>query len=123
LGIAQRQIHINFDRKEGKKKTYNPLPANIKTIGDWIQIKRIEKNLTRGHVAIKMGIAQRVVWSWERGASRPDNQQLKILVNLFGYDPKNEGAIPGQNRLPPAEYYSAASFMRRPLPWLTHLDP
>jgi DNA-binding transcriptional regulator YiaG len=60
------------------------LPINIKTIGEWILIKRIGKNLTSGHVAAKMGIAQSVVRSWEEGTIRPDSLQMKVLATIFG---------------------------------------
>jgi ribosome-binding protein aMBF1 (putative translation factor) len=62
------------------------LPASIKTIGDIIQVKRMEKNLTPGHLAAKMGIATNLVRSWENGTSRPDNRQLEVLASLLGFD-------------------------------------
>ena len=47
---------------------------NVKTLGDWIKVRQIEKNLTPHHVAVKMGRASAVVVSWERGISFPDSQ-------------------------------------------------
>jgi ribosome-binding protein aMBF1 (putative translation factor) len=88
LGIAQRQIHTKFDQKQGHRCKHNLLPINVKTIGEWIKVKREAKNLTSGHVATKMGIAQSVVRSWEDGNSQPDHQQFKFLAKLFGFDPK-----------------------------------
>jgi hypothetical protein len=38
-----------------------PLPVSIKTISDWIQIKRMEKNLTPYQLSAKMGIATALV--------------------------------------------------------------
>jgi ribosome-binding protein aMBF1 (putative translation factor) len=93
LGIAQRQIHAKFSPKRGRSNHRNPLPVNIETIGDWIKVQREAKNLTSGHVAAKMGIARAVVRSWERGASQPDSQQLKVLAHLFGVDPTTETAF------------------------------
>jgi ribosome-binding protein aMBF1 (putative translation factor) len=93
LGIAQRQIHTEFSQKQGRKNRHNPLPINIETVGDWIKVKRIQKNLTSGHVAAKMGIAQSVVRSWERGASQPDKWQLEVLRDIFGFDPKTEPTL------------------------------
>jgi len=84
LGIAERQIHIKFDQKTARKKKANPLPINVQTIGFWIKSKRMEKNLTSGHVAFKMGIAQSVVRSWEDGSSQPNSQQLKELTDILG---------------------------------------
>jgi len=86
LGIAQRQIRIKFSQKLRKQRNYKPLPESIKSLGDWTQVKRHEKNLTPGHLAAKMGIATSLLLSWEDGDSQPDGQQMKGLVSLFRYD-------------------------------------
>jgi ribosome-binding protein aMBF1 (putative translation factor) len=46
----------------------------------------MEKNLTPGHLAAKMGIATCLVHSWENGAVQPDNRQLEVLASLLGFD-------------------------------------
>jgi ribosome-binding protein aMBF1 (putative translation factor) len=69
-----------------KQNHAKPLPESIKSLGDWIQVKRNEKNLTPGHLAAKMGIATALVRSWEDGTSQPDNRQLKVLASLLGCD-------------------------------------
>ena len=89
LGIAQRSIRVKFSQKVRKSKQDKPLPDGIKTIGDWIQVKRIEKNLTPCHVAAKMGIASSLVCSWENSSKRPDSQQLKVLSSVLGFDAKD----------------------------------
>ena len=86
LGIAQRQIHVKFSQKTRKENHAKPLPESIKTVADWIRVKRHEKNLTPGHLAAKMGIATSLVLSWEDGNNQPDGQQMDVLASLFGYD-------------------------------------
>jgi ribosome-binding protein aMBF1 (putative translation factor) len=86
LGIAQRQIRIKYAQKSRKQRRSKPLPMSIKTIGDLIQVKRHEKNLTPGHLALKMGIATSLVHSWEDGTAQPDNRQLKTLAGILGVD-------------------------------------
>jgi ribosome-binding protein aMBF1 (putative translation factor) len=44
----------------------------------------MEKNLTPGHLAAKMGIAMALVRSWESGGSQPDRKQLQGLANYLG---------------------------------------
>jgi len=61
--------------------------------GDWIRLKRAEKNLTSGHMPAKMCIADSVVRSWADGNSQPDNKQLTFWANFFGSDPKKEANI------------------------------
>jgi len=93
LGIAQRTIHIKFSQRQAQHNRFNQLQSNHLTIGDWIKVKRTEKNITSGHVAAKMGIAQTLVRSWEGGESQPNSQQLRLLVNLFGSDPKKQATL------------------------------
>jgi ribosome-binding protein aMBF1 (putative translation factor) len=85
LGIAQRQIRIKYAQKSRNRNRSKPLPENIKSLGDLIQVKRHEKNLTAGHLALKMGIATTLVRSWEDGSSQPNSQQLKTLADLLGF--------------------------------------
>ncbi len=61
----------------------------MKTAGDWLKLKRIEKNLTLGHVAAKMGIATSLVCSWESSIRQPDSQQLVVLSSVLGFDAKD----------------------------------
>jgi ribosome-binding protein aMBF1 (putative translation factor) len=72
LGIAQRQIRLKYAQKSRKQQRSKPLPTNINTLGDLIQVKRMEKNLTPSHLAAKMGIATALIRSWEDGTSQPD---------------------------------------------------
>jgi ribosome-binding protein aMBF1 (putative translation factor) len=84
LGIAQRRISVKFSQKMRKENHAKPLPESIKTLADWIQVKRYEKNLTHGQLAAKMGIATALVRSWEDGTSQPDSEQVKVLAELLG---------------------------------------
>jgi len=65
------------------------LKLNEKRAGDWLKIKRMEKNLSPGHVALKMGIASSVVCSWESNAGRPNGQQLALLASVLGFNAKD----------------------------------
>lgn len=86
MGIAQRQIRINYAQKSRKQQRSKPLPASIQTIGDWIQVKRQEKNLSPCHLAAKMGVVTALIRSWENGTAQADGQQLKVLADILGFD-------------------------------------
>jgi DNA-binding transcriptional regulator YiaG len=83
LGIAQRRIRIAYDQASTQRKPCKPLPASIKTLGDWIKIKRHQKNLTASHLAAKMGIATPLVQAWETGTCQPDDGQRQMLCSIF----------------------------------------
>jgi ribosome-binding protein aMBF1 (putative translation factor) len=88
LGIAQRSITVKFSQKLRKQKQDKPLPDGTNTLGGWIKVKRIEKNLSVYHLAGKMGIATALVRSWEDSTIQPDTRQLEILASLLGFDPE-----------------------------------
>ncbi len=84
LGIAHRHIRIPFTQKLRARKYHNLLKMNMLTVGDWIQSRQTEKNLTLGHFAEKMGIARTLVRAWEEGTEEPDKKQLEIMAKIFG---------------------------------------
>jgi ribosome-binding protein aMBF1 (putative translation factor) len=84
LGIAQRHIRISFSHTLRKQRQAKPLQGNIQSLGDWIHIKRREKNMAPCYLAAKMGIATALIRSWESGSSQPDRKQLQDLAHYFG---------------------------------------
>jgi DNA-binding transcriptional regulator YiaG len=89
LGIAQRTVRVEYTANRRNQKRAKALQLNVRTAGDWLKVKRLEKNLTRGHVAAKMGIATSLVCSWESSTRQPDSNQLKILAAVLGFDAKD----------------------------------
>jgi len=71
------------------QKRAKALKLNIKSAGDWLKVKRLEKNLTLGHVAAKMGIATSLVCAWENKTQQPDNQQLEVLTSVLNFNAKD----------------------------------
>ncbi|HEV2695557.1 MAG TPA: helix-turn-helix transcriptional regulator [Verrucomicrobiae bacterium] len=86
LGIAHRSILVKCAQKSKVEPKPKPLAENAKTVGDWIKANREQKNLTSGHVALKMGIAHALVLSWETNERKPDIQQWAGLARAFGVD-------------------------------------
>src|ERR1035441_6827609 len=75
LGIAQRTIHVKYPLNRGNQRRSKVLKLNIKTVGDWLKVKRVEKNLMPCHLAGKMGIATSLVCSWESNTCQPDRSE------------------------------------------------
>jgi DNA-binding transcriptional regulator YiaG len=86
LGIAQRQIRVFRAPLPAIRIHRKPLPASIQTLGDLIQIKRHEKNLTVWQLAQKMGIVTASVRAWEDGTEQPDNRQMALLANFLEFE-------------------------------------
>jgi ribosome-binding protein aMBF1 (putative translation factor) len=84
LGIAYRHISVKFTPKTRKPSQPKPLPASVKTMADWIQVKLREHGMAPYHLAFKMGIASSVVNAWTEGFSRPQNRQMREMVTILG---------------------------------------
>ena len=85
LGIAQRHVHVSRAHIPTGCYRRKPLPTNIQTLGDLIQVKRHEKKPTRWHLASKMGIATLTVRGWEFGTSQPDQRQLAHIEKILDF--------------------------------------
>ena len=83
------RIQVKYPANLENQKGAKVLKLNIKTAGDWLKVKRMERNLTLGHVAAKMGIATSLVCSWESSTRQPDSQQLVVLSSVLGFDAKD----------------------------------
>jgi ribosome-binding protein aMBF1 (putative translation factor) len=80
---------VSYPRIPARKTPRKPLPTSIQTLGDLIQMKRYEKNLTLWQLAQKMGIATSLVKAWEAGSYKPDVQQIMLLTKYLGFvDPQ-----------------------------------
>jgi ribosome-binding protein aMBF1 (putative translation factor) len=84
LGFAYRRISVKFTQKTRKPSQPKPLPASVKTMADWIQVKLHEKGMAPYQLGEKMGIASAMVVAWICGCARPTNQQMREMVAILG---------------------------------------
>jgi hypothetical protein len=90
LGFAYRRISFEFTVKVRKQPPPKPLPASVKSIGDWIQVKLRENGMSPFHLAAKMGIATSMVNAWKNGLARPKSRQMREMVAILGtYRPRS----------------------------------
>ncbi len=57
---------------------------NNKKIGDYISMLRKNNNLTQKELADKLGVTDKAISKWERGAGYPDISMLKPLSKVLG---------------------------------------
>jgi ribosome-binding protein aMBF1 (putative translation factor) len=84
LGFAYRHISVKFTLKTKKPSQPKPLPASVKSIGDWIQVKLHECGMAAYHLADKMGIATSLVNAWKGGTARPKACHVREMVGILG---------------------------------------
>jgi ribosome-binding protein aMBF1 (putative translation factor) len=84
LGFAYRHISVKFTPKTRRQSQPKPLPASVKTMADWIQVKLHENEMAPYHLALKMGIATSVVNAWKYGTMRPKACHIRQMVTILG---------------------------------------
>jgi ribosome-binding protein aMBF1 (putative translation factor) len=84
MGFAYRHISVKFMQKTSKPSQPKPLPASVKSIGDWIRVKLRERGMSPFHLGAKMGIATSLVNTWQNGFARPENRQMREMVAILG---------------------------------------
>jgi ribosome-binding protein aMBF1 (putative translation factor) len=75
---------VEFTVKARKQAEPNLLPTKVKTVADWIRVKRYERGMGRHHLAAKMGIATSLVEAWELGLTQPNICHLRTMVTILG---------------------------------------
>lgn len=56
---------------------------NLVTIGNYIQLKRKEKNLTQEQLAEILGVSNKTISKWENGKSLPDFSLVELLCKTL----------------------------------------
>ena len=85
LGIAYRKLQVVYDPFKEEFRARIALPTNIKPLGDYLLIKRIEAKLTQQQVALYLRVAVRKLRAWERSKLFPtgcESQRLADLLHL-----------------------------------------
>jgi ribosome-binding protein aMBF1 (putative translation factor) len=84
LGFAYRHISVKITQKTRKPSQPKPLPASVKSVGDWIQVKLHGHGMAPYHLAAKMGIATSVVNAWKNEMARPKACHVRQMVTILG---------------------------------------
>jgi ribosome-binding protein aMBF1 (putative translation factor) len=61
-------------------------PTIIQTLGDHIQVKRVEKGFDINELAEKIGISKYVVVLWETDGAIPNERQWQLLESILCLD-------------------------------------
>jgi len=83
LGISQRTITIQYQALTPRKPSRKLIPVEVKTLGDWLQIKRIEANLSQAEVAQRMGVGDKHVRAWEHDQLVPTETEWIALSKIL----------------------------------------
>jgi transcriptional regulator with XRE-family HTH domain len=62
---------------------------SVETLGDWLQVKRLEQGISARKLAVALEISVRQLVAWERGKGFPRSVQLASLGRFFGIAYRN----------------------------------
>jgi transcriptional regulator with XRE-family HTH domain len=68
--------------KAEKPKDYR-YPHEIKTIGDRLRVKRLEKGLIQREVAQVIGVSEDTICYWEKGRVSPSPMNVRKIERLL----------------------------------------
>jgi DNA-binding transcriptional regulator YiaG len=81
--ITQRTIHIVLPNKTEVLRNEKPVPAIIKTVGDFIRARRKEAGLTREILSKTTGISLHWLGRWERDRAMPSPAEWSKLGEVL----------------------------------------
>jgi ribosome-binding protein aMBF1 (putative translation factor) len=86
LGIAHRTICLSRSHISVERIPRKAFPIALKTLGDHIQLKRLEKGLAQEELAKRLKINVPLISKWGRNLAKPDAAQWTTLSSLLGFD-------------------------------------
>lgn len=94
LGITHRTVLVNFSHFKQRFSPRKLIPVNVKTLGDYLLLKRIEADLSQPELAVKSGATVRKVKAWEHDQNLPTEVEWKLLVKILKLKTATRPALP-----------------------------
>jgi DNA-binding transcriptional regulator YiaG len=86
LGFCHRQIKASRAHIPVERSPRKAFPTTVKTLGDHIKAKRVEKGLTQRELAQTMNVCRDYIQDWERDRRMPSAGDWKKLVEILGLE-------------------------------------
>jgi ribosome-binding protein aMBF1 (putative translation factor) len=86
LTITERQVTASRSHIPVNRMPRKSFPTTPKTLGDRIQIRRVEMKLSQAELASKIGITKLILRLWESDSQAPKGQEWQKLEALLGID-------------------------------------
>ena len=75
----------------GEKPPDPSLPEELKTLGDHLRARRIERGLKQREVAAMIGVTDNTIWLWEGNRVQPRTKFVPRILDFLGYCPVEPG--------------------------------
>ena len=86
LVITHRTVLVNFDHFKQRFSPRKLIPVNVKTLGDYLLLKRIEADLSQPELAFRSGVTVRRLMAWEHDQRVPTEAEWQVLANILKLD-------------------------------------
>ena len=80
MGIAQRTVEAEFGDFKQRFSTRKLIPTDIKTLGDYLLLKRVKADLSQPELAEKTGFTVRKIKTWEHDWIIPTEAEWHVLA-------------------------------------------
>ena len=87
LAFTQRSIRVSRAHISTNRQPKKAIPAIVKTLGDRIQIKRLETGISLKQLAKTMSVRVTETTTWENDRAMPSPEQLALLGHVLGCQP------------------------------------
>jgi hypothetical protein len=84
LGIAQRTVEVEYSDFKQRFSPRKPIPTEVKTLGDYLLLKRVKANLSQPELALKTGYTVRRIKMWEYDRLIPAATEWEVLRGILG---------------------------------------
>ena len=86
MGIAHRTVQVKFDHFKQRFSARKLIPINVKTLGDYLHLKRIEADLSQPELAVKSGASVLKVKAWEHDQNLPTEGEWELLAKILNLE-------------------------------------
>ena len=80
MGIAQRTVEAVLNDFKQRFSTRKLIPTEVKTLGDYLLLKRVKADLSQPELARKTGFTVRKIKTWEHDWIIPTEAEWHILA-------------------------------------------
>ena len=87
LGIAQRTVEVIYADFKQRFSPRKLVPTEVKTLGDYLLLKRIKADLSQAELGAKTGFTVREIKTWEHDRRIPSEAEWQVLAPILGLEP------------------------------------
>ena len=86
LGIAQRTVEAFLPDFKQRFSARKLIPTEVKTLGDYLLLKRIKTDLSQPELALKTGFTVHKIKSWEHDQAILTEAEWRVLATVIGLE-------------------------------------